>query len=135
MAHHAYTFRYRVRHWCNYNQALIDRGGLTFWIDEAALTTWRHTQARSESGAPRIYSDTAIQWAVVVKSVYCLSLRAAQGFVSSVMSLMRLDLPVPNSSTISWRQGTLRVPLSLSSGRRPRHIVIDATGLRVFGAG
>ncbi len=65
----------------------------------------------------------------------CLSLRAAQGFVSSVMSLMRLDLPVPNSSTISRRQGTLRGPLSLSSGRRPRHIVIDATGLRVYGAG
>ena len=48
---------------------------------------------------------------------------------------MRLDLPVPNYSTISRRQGTLRVPLSLSSGSRPRHIVIDATGLRVYGAG
>ena len=67
--------------------------------------------------------------------MYRLSLRAAQGFVSSVMSLMRLDLPVPNYSTISRRQGTLRVPLSLSSGSRPRHIVIDATGLRVYGAG
>ncbi len=135
MAHNAYIFRYRVRNWRTYNQALIARGGITFWIDEAALTTWRNTQARLGPGAPRIYSDTAIQCAVVVKSVYCLSLRAAQGFVSSVMSLMRLDLPVPNSSTISWRQGTLRVPLSLSSGSRPRHIVIDATGLRVYGAG
>jgi len=52
-----------------------------------------------------------------------------------VMSLMRFDLPVPHYSTISRRQGTLSVPLSLSSGRRPRHIVIDATGLRVYGAG
>ena len=51
------------------------------------------------------------------------------------MSLMRFDLPVPNYSTISRRQGTLSVPLSLSSGRRPRHIVIDANGLRVYGVG
>ena len=53
MAHNAYIFRYRVRNWCTYNQALIDRGGITFWIDEAALTTWRNTQARSGSGGPR----------------------------------------------------------------------------------
>ena len=39
MAHDAYIFRYRVRNWRTYNQALIARGGLTFWIDEAALTT------------------------------------------------------------------------------------------------
>ena len=115
MAHNAYTFRYRVRNWRTYNQALIDRGGLTFWIDEAALTTWRSTQARLGSGAPRIYSDTAIHCAVVVKSVYRLSLRAAQGFVSSVMSLMSLDLPVPNYSTICRRQGALRVSVSACS--------------------
>ncbi len=45
MAHHAYIFRYPVRTWRTYNQALIDRGGVTFWIEEAALTIWRHTQA------------------------------------------------------------------------------------------
>ena len=135
MAHHAYIFRYRVRNWHHYNQALIARGGITFWIDEAALTTCRNTQARSGSGAPRIYSDTAIQCAVVVKSVYCLSLRAAQGFVSSVMSLLRLDLPVPNYSTICRRQGSLKVAIFASPNNRPRHIVIDATGLRVYGAG
>ena len=135
MAHNAYTFRYRVRNWRTYNQALITRGGLTFWIDEAALPTWRNTQARSGSGAPRIYSDTAIQCAVVVKSVYYVSLRAAQGFVPSVMSLLRLDLPVPNYSTICRRQGSLKVSTFSSSNSWPPHIVIDATGLRVYGAG
>ncbi len=72
---------------------------------------------------------------MVVKSVYCLSLRAAQDFVSSVLSLLRLDLPVPNYSTICRRQGSLKVPTSPSPNSRPRHIVIDATGLRVYGAG
>ncbi len=135
MTKDAYTFRYRVRNWSHYNQALIARGGITFWIDEAALTTWRNTQASHCPGAPKIYSDTAIQCALVVKSVYHLSLRAAQGFVSSVLSLMRLDLPVPNYSTVCRRQASLTVPIFSSPNRRPRHIVIDATGLRVYGAG
>ena len=135
MAHNAYTFRYRVRNWRTYNQALISRGGITFWIDDFALVAWKHSQTNRRPGAPRIYSDTAIQCALVVKSVYGLSLRAAQGFVSSVLSLLRLDLPVPNYSTISRRQGTLPIPIFSSSKSQPRHIVIDATGLRVYGAG
>jgi hypothetical protein len=122
----SYTFRYRVRNWSHYNRALIARGELTFWIDEAALATWRNTQSPTRSGAPRIYSDAAIHCEVVVKSVYRLSLRAAQGFVSSVMRLMKLDMPVPNYSTVCRRQGSLTVPLFLSPNSRPRHLVIDA---------
>lgn len=131
----AYTFQYRVRNWRTYNQALIARGGITFWIDEAALVAWKHSQTNRRRGAPRIYSDTAIQCALVVKGVYGLSLRAAQGFVSSVMRLMRLDLPVPNYSTVCRRQGSLTVPIFSSPNSKPRHVVIDATGLRVYGAG
>jgi hypothetical protein len=135
MEHKTYTFRYRVRNWRTYHQALIARGGITFWVDESALAAWKHSQTNRRPSAPRIYSDTAIQCALVVKSVYGLSLRAAQGFVSSVLSLVRLDLPVPNHSTISRRQGTLPIPIFSSSKSRPRHIVLDATGLRVYGAG
>ena len=131
MAHNAYIFRYRVRNWRTYNQALIDRGGLTFWIDEDALATWRNTQSPIGSGAPRIYSDTAIQCAVVVKSVYCLSLRAAQGFVSSVMNLMRLDLPVPNTvseDVCVVRQVSNRGGFSLD----PQHLLLFGTDHHAF---
>ncbi len=37
MAQNAYTFRYSLRNSHTYNQALVVRGGMTFWIDEAAL--------------------------------------------------------------------------------------------------
>ena len=127
MAHNAYTFRYRVRNWHHYNQALIARGRITFWIDKAALAAWKHSQTNRRHGAPRIYSDTAIHCALVVKSVYGLSLRAVQGFVSSVMRLMRLDLPVPNYSTICRRQASLKDPIVSAPHNRTRHIVIDAT--------
>ena len=66
LAQNAYTYRYRIRTWYYFSLAFIDGDGLTFWIDETALTAWRNTQVRRGLGAPRIYSDTAIQGAVVV---------------------------------------------------------------------
>jgi hypothetical protein len=62
-------------------------------------------------------------------------LRAAQGFLSSVVELMKLALPIPDYSTVSRRQGILHVPVFALPQSSPRHIVIDATGLRVYGAG
>ncbi len=129
------VFRYRIRNWHEYNRALINRGRLTVWFDEQAIAAWRNTQPAAGPGAPRVYADLAIECALVFKSVYHLSLRAAQGFLSSVMELMRLTLPVPDYSTVSRRQGTLQVRESLASRSGPCHVVINATGLRVYGAG
>src|SRR5215813_11883162 len=129
------VFRYRIRNWPAYNRALINRGRLTVWFDEHAIAGWRHTEPAAGPGAPRTYADLAIECALVFKSVYHLSLRAAQGFLSSVIDLMRLTLPVPDYSTISRRQGALQVHRSPALRSGPRHVVIDATGLRVYGAG
>ena len=79
--------------------------------------------------------NTAIQYALVLKSVFQLSLRSTQGFVSSLLELLRLDLPVPDYSTISRRQSSLATSLTVSPSSRPRHVVVDATGLRVYGSG
>jgi hypothetical protein len=46
---------------------------------------------------------------------------------------MNLELPVPDYSTVSRRQGSLAV--SLPTRKRARHVVIDAIGLKVYGAG
>jgi DDE family transposase len=125
------VFRYRIHNWRDYNRALINRGRLTVWFDEHALATWRNTEPGQGPGAPRLYSDLAIECALVFKSVYHLSLRAAQGFLSSVMELLKLTLPIPDYATVSRRQGALSVRLSATPRRSPRHVVIDATGLKV----
>jgi hypothetical protein len=129
------VFPYRIRNWPEYNRALIHRGSLTVWFDEQAIRAWRHTEPCQGPGAPRIYSERAIECALVFKSVYHLSLRAAQGLLTSVIELRKLTLPIPNYSTVSRRQGALPVRSSLTSQCSPRHVVIDATGLRVYGAG
>jgi hypothetical protein len=129
------VFRYRIRNWHEYNRALINRGRLTVWFDEQAIAAWRNTEPAAGPGAPRIYADLAIECTLVFKSVYHLSLRAAQGFLASVVELMQLALPIPDYSTVSRRQGVLAVHSTVTPRRRPRHIVIDATGLKVYGAG
>ena len=135
MARSRSVFRYRIRNWREYNRALINRGRLTVWFDEQGIIAWRNTAPAAGPGAPRLYADLAIECALVLKSVYHLSLRAAQGFLSSVVELMQLALPLPDYSTVSRRQGVLSVRSTVTPRRSPRHIVIDATGLKVYGAG
>jgi hypothetical protein len=135
MANTHAVVRYRIQNWRTYNRALINRGRLTVWFDEQAIAAWRNTAPAAGPGAPRVYTDLAIECALVFKSVYHLSLRAAQGLLSSVVELMQLTVPIPDYSTDSRRQGVLAVRSSLTPRRSPRHIVIDATGLKVYGAG
>jgi hypothetical protein len=135
MANTHSVVRYRIRNWRVYNRALINRGRLTVWFDEQAIAAWRNTEPAAGPGAPHLYADLAIECALVFKSVYHLSLRAAQGFLSSVVELMRLRLPVRDYSTVSRRQGALQAQGVPPPGNSPRHVVIDATGLKVYGAG
>ena len=99
------------------------------------LAAWQNADPPKGPGAPKVYSDTAIQCALILKSVFQLSLRSTQGFVSSLLELLRLDLPVPDYSTLSRRQSSLATFLTVSPSSRPRHVVVDATGLRVYGSG
>lgn len=71
----------------------------------------------------------------MVKAVFHLSLRATQGFLESVVKLMDIELPVPDYTTMSRRQGRLESELRPALATEPRHVVIDSTGLKVFGAG
>src|SRR6201993_1082882 len=119
MARTPQVFRYRIRNWREYNRALINRGRLTVWFDEQAIAGWRHTEPARGPGAPRLYADLAIECALVFKSVYHLSLRAAQGFLSSVIELMTLSLPIPDYSTVSRRQGGLGVCVASTQGSGP----------------
>src|SRR4029078_4335001 len=127
--------RYRIQNWRAYNRALINRGRLTVWFDEQAIAAWRHTAPATGPGAPRVYADLAIECTLVFKAVYHLSLRAAQGFLSSVMERITLTLPITDYSTVSRRKGVLSVRSAVTPWKSPRHIVIDAPGLKVYGAG
>ena len=104
-----FIFRYRVRNGAEYKRALVRRGSLPFWVDEHAVRGWRAAhQSGPRGGRPQLYSDTAIECALVVKSVFHLSLRSAQGFLESIIDLMGVELPVPDFTTVCRRQAGSR---------------------------
>ena len=39
--------RYKTTNWKQYNKALINRGSLTFWIDEEAIAEWKQNKQGS----------------------------------------------------------------------------------------
>jgi Transposase DDE domain len=65
---------YRIRNWPAYNAALIGRGSLTLWVDEAAIRSWRYT-GPTQRGAQYHYADTAISCVLTLRAVYHLALR------------------------------------------------------------
>jgi len=131
----AATLRDRVRNWKDYNQALIRRGSLTIWIEETTLQAWCQNMRDGLVGAPTTYSDLAIQALLTLKAVFSLPLRQTQGFAQSVLHLMASELPIPSYSTLSRRADGLAVTLPRRAKDEPLHVVIDSTGLKIFGEG
>src|SRR5215204_5165148 len=94
--------RYRIRNWREYEAGLKRRGDLTLWLDEAAIAGW-HASRRTTPGGQALYSDLAIELVLTLRLVFHLALRQAEGFARSVLRLLRLDLPVPDHTTLSRR--------------------------------
>jgi Transposase DDE domain len=58
-----------------------------------------------------------------------------QGFLESVFQLMKLELSVPDHSTLSRRLGQLEVDIPVIPSTGARHLVVDSTGVKVYGEG
>ncbi len=130
---------YRIRNWHDYNTALVQRGSLTLWLGREVLQDWRSQERKGKRGKPRFYSDQAITCALRLRGVYRLPLRATEGLLYSLVAPLGADIAVPCYSTLSRRQAGLAVGLSAPAAEpietQPLHLVVDGTGLKVFGDG
>lgn len=127
---------YRIRNWREYNAALVQRGCLTVWVDEAAVGGWHNRQKSGRRGASCVYSDSAVICALTLQVVYHLPLRATEGMLLSLFQLLGLALPVPDFSTLCRRRQRLSVPLGQNQGQNQSvHLVVDSTGFKVYGEG
>src|SRR4029079_4260485 len=124
---------YRIRNWKEYNDALVRRGSLTLWVDQAALQAWRY-QGPARRGAQFRFSDLAIECLLTLRAVYRLTLRATEGFSRSLLELMEVDLPVPDYPTLCRRAATVRITLPRRA-EGPLHLILDSTGLKAYGEG
>src|SRR5215212_10713699 len=100
--HRIPTARYRVRNWREYEAGLQRRGDLTLWVDEAAMAGWQAPRRTTPGGQAR-YSDAAIELVLILRLVFHLALRQAEGFARSVLRLLGRELRVPDHTTLSRR--------------------------------
>ncbi|SDB74245.1 IS5 family transposase [Belnapia rosea] len=131
---HIPQVRYRVQNWPAYEAGLKRRGNLTLRLDEAALNGWQAPRRTTPGGQAR-YSDTAIRLVLMLRIVFHLALRQAEGFTTSVLRLLGQELRVPDHTTLSrcGRSFAGRQPKVIPHG--PMHLLIDSTGLTLFGQG
>lgn len=126
---------YRLRNWSQYNKALVRRGSLTLWVTDELLSQWRNHQRTGQRGTPQTYSDTAILCMATLSEVYRLPLRATEGLLSSVVRLLGLSLHVPSYTTLCRRRRMLEVSLPRLRKDEPLHLVVDSTGVKIYGEG
>jgi hypothetical protein len=108
--HPKYKTKYRITNWAEHDKALIRRGDITLWISEDAIDAWT-PKPSGKRGAPRKYSDMAIETALALRLVYGLPLRQAEGFLRSLLTIMKLDLDAPDHTTLSRRSRQLSTAL------------------------
>jgi len=121
----------RKRDWKNYNASLINRGSLTIWIDDSLSKEWIE---QPKTGRPK-FSSHVIKMGLFLREVYKLTLRALQGFLSSILRMMNLSLPCPSYSLFCKRYNEVSSNLPRLSSKRPCDLVIDSSGFKVYGEG
>src|SRR6186713_326669 len=129
--------RYRVANWPESDRALQQRGSLTVWVTPEALAAW-HPPRTGQRGRPRSDSDVAIETGHLLRLAFGRPWRQTEGLLRSLTALLGLELGIPDHTTFSRRSPGLVLATSLAQARAgggPVHVVIDATGLKVFGAG
>ena len=129
--HHIPKMAFKVQNWPAYEAGLRRSGSLTLWIEDAALDDW---QTVGPTGQAR-YADAAIQTCLMLRAAFKLPLRQTEGLMASVLTLMGLTISAPDHTTVSRRAVTLPVIQRAPVPQGPLHVLIDSTGLQVYGAG
>jgi hypothetical protein len=112
--------KFKITNWPTYNKALINRGSITFWLDDEAIQAWYESATPSSRGRPQRYSDLAITTVLVIKRVFRLTLRAAQGFIDSIFSLMNVPYVARITAVSAGGQSRLTSVSKRSPGVKSR---------------
>lgn len=129
------TEKYKIKNWKQYNESLVQRGSITFWFNEHVLQQWEHPNDIPKVGHPFEYSDTAIECLLTLRELLRLPYRQTEGMGRSLMQLMNVEISIPDFTSLAKRAAKLNIALKIGSSKGPIDIVVDSTGLKVFGEG
>jgi hypothetical protein len=99
------------------------------------LQAWHNAARTGRRGKPADYTDTAILCMATLAEVYRLPLRATEGLTRSLLRLLGVELDVPDYTTLCRRRRALEVELPRRGQSEPLQMVVDSTGIKVYGEG
>jgi len=126
---------YKVANWRKYNESLVSRGDITLWFDEDVIDAWEHANDEVKVGAPFVYSDAAIECLLLLRELFQLPYRQTEGLGRSLAKVMQADIRIPDYTSLAKRAAKLDIALDVTRRRGAIDIVVDSTGLKVFGEG
>src|SRR6202790_2182346 len=126
--------RYRVTNWPEYDAALVRRGAITVWFTEEALAAW-HAPATGARGGQPIYSAIAIETSLALRLVFHQPLRQTEGLLRSIADVLKIDIAIPDHTTLSRRGGGLTILPTHIDRLEPLNLLVDSTGLKIYGEG
>ncbi len=126
--------KYKVMNWGKYNKDLKNRGDLTIWFTEEGIRKWLEEEVRIRGrGRQREYGDMAIQTMYTIRQVFNLRLRQTEGFTRSILKIMKINLPIPDYTTVSRRVRDLSVDFVTVKPRGKINLILDSSGIKVVG--
>jgi hypothetical protein len=125
-----FTRKKSIKNWSEYNEGLKRRYDITAHINPEALK--KPHKIKGQKGRPREYSQALIEMALVVKAVYRLPYRGLEGFLRSLLGAKER---LPDYTTICVRAATVNAVLKVLKRGEKVHLVVDTTGLKVYGEG
>ncbi|MGK0156636.1 MAG: hypothetical protein ACI9SE_003605 [Neolewinella sp.] len=99
-----------------------------------AIAQWNAKPTRRRRRQPN-YSDLAIEAVLTLRLLFQLPLRQVEGFLRSLFDLMDLALDAPDHTMLSLRGKHLKVSLRVPKNPGRIDLVIDSSGLGIFGEG
>lgn len=126
---------HKNRDWSKYNKSLINRGNIFLWVSSEVIKAWKAKRRKRKLGRPFKFSDTAITTAATLRYVFNLSLRACQGFLRALFEMLKIELDIPCYTQVCKRMKKIELSPHLLQRKKIKHVVIDCTGLKVFGEG
>ena len=108
---------------------------ITFWFCEETIAKWRHDNANPGVGHPFVYSDTAVECLLVLRELFQLPYRQTEGLGKSLVELMQIELDIPDYTSLAKRATKMGVSLDIAKHTGSIDVVVDSTGLKVFGEG
>jgi hypothetical protein len=126
---------YAIQNWGDYNESLVRRGDVTFWFSEDVVDAWEHENDAKKNGRPFVFSDVAIETLLTIRELFRLPYRQTEGLGRALAKLMGAQIVIPHHTSLQKRAAKLGVALALSDVKGPIDVVVDSTGLKVFGEG